>query len=339
MKIIAAIVLAIGILASLPADATEMGERDAIKAKVVAAFADEDFSRLDAMADEFRRSKSRTSSGLWHLTLFYAGLGAAFHSHGASDEGWTEVEHSIERWAKAFPNSPTAHVAYGIALIDHGWFFRGDQYAYAVPPDAWAPFSKYIGRAHDYLLAHKTEASIDPRWYETMLIIARAQDWDEGSFRRLLDEALLAEPDFYRTYFAALEYLLPKWHGDLTKVEKLANEAVIVTRRTEGMAMYARIYWYASQTQFGNNIFSNSLVVWPKMKTGFDDIIKRYPDTWNTNNYARFACLARDRKKAKQLFPLIGASPVAEAWSPPELFTRCRSWAMKGSPALRAGRI
>jgi hypothetical protein len=334
MKIIATIVLAISVLARLPAHATEMGDRDAIKAEVVAAFTRKDFSRLDAMADEFRRNKSRTSSGLWHLTLFYAALRDAFDSYGASDESWTEVEHSIERWAKAFPNSPTTHVAYGMALIDHAWFFRGNHYADAVPPEAWAPFRHYIRRAHDYLLAHKAEASIDPRWYETMLTVARAQDWDERSFRRLVDEALLAEPDFYQTYFAALEYLLPKWHGDVAKIEKFANEAVIVTRQTEGTAMYARIYWYASQTQFGNDVFSDSLAVWPKMRTAFDDIIKRYPDAWNTNNYARFACLAKDRDKAKQLFTLIGASPIADAWEPPESFTRCRSWAMNGSPAL-----
>lgn len=334
MKIIAAMVLAIGVLARLPAHAAEIGDRDAIQTVVVDAFGAKDFARLDAMADEFRHSKSRTSSGLWHLTLFYAGLDAAFHSYGASDEGWKEVEHSIERWADASPTSPTPHVAYGMALMDHGWFFLDDRHADAVSPDALASFRQYMQRAHDYLLAHKAAASIDPHWYETMLIVARTQGWDVGPFRRLLDEALHAEPGFYQTYFVALDYLFPKSHGDVTMVEAFANEAVLLTRQTEGASMYARIYWYASQTQFGNEIFSESLADWPKMRTAFDDVLTRYPDAWNTNWYARFACLARDRDKAYQLFDRIGASPVAEAWDPPELFTRCREWAMNGRPAL-----
>ena len=327
MKIIAALVLAIGVLACLPAHASEMQDRAAIRAEVAAAFSGEDFARLDAMADEFRRSKSRTSSGLWHLTLFYAGLGDAFDSEGASDERWTAVEHRIEQWAKRRPDSPTAHVAYGMALIGHAWFLRDDHAADAVPPEAWASFRRYIGRAHDYLLAHKAEASVDPRWYETMLIVARNQDWDARSFRHLLDEALRAEPGFYQTYFAALDYLRCKCRGDVTVVEALADDAVTATRQTEGTAMYARIYWYASQAQFGNDIFSDSLVAWPKMRASFDDIIKQYPDAWNTNNYARFACLAGDRDKARQLFALIGTSPVAEPGS------RGRS-----SPAAAPGR-
>jgi len=334
MKIIATFVLAIGVLARLPAHATEMGDRAAIEAEVVAAFGGEDFARLDAMADELRRSKSRTSSGLWHLTLFYAGLDDAFHSYGASDESWTEVERSIERWARTNPNSPTAHVAYGMALMDHAWFFLGDRNADEVPPEAWAPLRQYTQRAHDYLLAHKAEASVDPRWYETMLIIARVQRWDEGPFRRLLDEALRKEPEFYQTYFVALDYLICKCHGDVTTVETFANEAVTMTRRTDGTAMYARIYWYALQSQFGNDIFRESRADWPKMRVAFEDMLRQYPDAWNTNYYARFACLARDRDTAKQLFARIGASPVAEAWDPPELFTRCRAWAMKGSRDL-----
>jgi hypothetical protein len=334
MRLMAIIVLTIGLLASQPADATEIRDRHAMDASVAAAFADKDFSRLDAMADEFRRSKSRTSSGLWLLTLFYASLRAAIAPHTASDDGWTEAEHGLEQWAKAFPSSPTAHIAYGLALTEHGWFFRGNGYANDVPPDAWVPFRKYIARARDYLVAHKAEARIDPCWYETMLDIANAQGWNEEEFRRLLGEALRAEPDFYATYFAAVEYLLPKWHGDVTEVEKFASEAVLATRDIEGTAMYARIYWYASQRQFGNSIFNDSAVVWPKMKAAFDDVIKRYPDAWNTNNYARFACLAKDRSTATQLFARIGASPLAEAWNPPELFTRCRAWAMNGDHTL-----
>jgi hypothetical protein len=331
MKLIATVILLIGWLVMRPAAAGELEERDATNQQVKAAFWRQDFAELDAMAARFRRDKSRTSAGVRHLALFYPALAQAVELSAAKSEGgWTLVERQVERWITAFPNSPTAHIIYAEALIDHGFFIRGSGYARDVPPEAWAPFGRYLQRAYDHLMMHKVEASHCPGWYVAMLIIARAQGWDEERFGALLGEALTKEPDYYPTYYAAIEYLLPTWHGDLASIERLADAAVTLTRPTEGTALYARIYWHLSQEEFGDRLFTESRADWRKMRTSFDDVIKRYPDAWNVNNYARFACLARDQERTRELMARIGDAPLAKAWTPRELYRQCRTWAMSG---------
>lgn len=308
------LLLLIFFLIALPTSAQELLERKQIAVAVKTAFLAEDFGKLEEMSAKFHRDKSRTSSGVWKLSCFYAGIDQTTKGENhESDEFWKKLEKKNERWSKTFPRSPSAHIAHSRVLIRHGWFFRGTGYAYTVPKEAWEPFHKYIMLAYENLERNKRIASVDPAWYETMLIVARAQGWDRGRFDALLEEALRREPGFYQTYFLALEYLLPKWHGDLDQIEQFANDAVKRTKKEEGLGMYARIYWYASQTQFQNDLFSQSLAVWPKIKAGFEDIIAHYPDAWNINNYAKFSCLARDKQKTRELLNKIGGNPRKKA--------------------------
>lgn len=295
------------------------------------AFIDENFSKLEEMAQGYRTRKTRTPSGVWHLSLFYSGINDVLDDARRSPAPVREAkmashERRARRWAERYPGSPAAHSVNGLALLARAWSHRGSGYAHSVPPEAWAPFYRHLGLARAYLEEHKTVAAVDPRWYEAMLAIARAQGRDRDEYDKLLDEALEREPLYYQTYFEALENLLPKWHGDVQEIERFARDAVNRTAAQEGRGMYARIYWFASQTEFGNELFSESRAVWPQMKDGFDDVVARYPDPWNLNNFAKFACLAGDKAKTKELLSRIGADVVREAWQPALLLQQCAAW-------------
>jgi hypothetical protein len=308
----------------------ELVERRTISSTVEHSLLSGHFDPLEEMSSGYRSTKSRTSSGLWNLTLFYAGIGAAIESAGQhGDRGFADLETKILKWAEQYPLSPAAHLAHSSLLISRAWAIRGDGLAVRVRPEAWAPFRRYVARARKHLEKHKSVASVDPHWYEVMLQVARAQNWDRDRFDRLVDEALEREPLFYQTYFQALEYLLPKWHGDVLEIEKFALAAVERTSKEEGNGMYARIYWYASQTHFEYAMFRDSLVVWPRMKAGFEDIIARHPDAWNLNNYAKFSCVAIDKPKTHELLQRVQADIVFEAWPSTEAFQRCTDWASK----------
>jgi hypothetical protein len=323
--------LAFGLFMAEPAHAaTELEQRAAVSAATQESFLSNDFRRLENVSAQYRRERSRTSSGLWNLTLFYAGVEEAIENQASDqdiDASFGEVEKKIKAWLEAFPESPSGHIADGMALLERAWAHRGGGYASTVDPEGWVQFNKYVALARKSLETSKAVASVDPKWYETMMIIARAQNWERGEFDALLNEALEKEPLFYQTYFSALEYLLPKWHGDIHEIENFAQDAAARTRRQEGLGMYARIYWYASQSQFSNDLFNNSLVEWSQMKDGFEDVIARYPDAWNLNNYARFACLAGDKSKTRELLKRIEPSVVAEAWRPLQLKQTCAEWA------------
>jgi len=179
------------------------------------------------------------------------------------------------------------------------------------------------------LEAHKSVAAADPRWYQMMVSLATDQAWDRDEFDRLLDEAFEREPAYYQTYFQAIDYLMPHWHGDIGEIEEFAREAVRRTSKQEGRSMYARIYWYASQRYYQNDLFTKSMAAWPRMKEGFEDLMVRYPDPWNLNNYAKFACLASDKQTARELLKRIHPDPVIDAWDPPELLQWCSDMASR----------
>jgi hypothetical protein len=310
--------------------ATELQERSTLSTAAQQAFANEDFAALEAQSRDYRSTKSRTASGLWKLTLFYVGLNAAMYvddSGSAREAAYAALETRNVKWEQRYPTSPTAYIAHSMALIDQAWSYRGSGYAKTVKPESWAPFFKYLALARENLEMHKTVASSDPRWYETMLSIARAESWERDRFDKLLNEALQREPLFYQTYFQALEYLLPKWGGNTHEIEAFAQQAVRRTFKSEGRGLYARIYWYASQTQFQTALFTDSLAAWSRMRASFEDVIDRYPDDWNLNHYAKFACLAQDRDKTRELLERTETAIVPEAWNTPALREQCKAWA------------
>jgi hypothetical protein len=313
--------------------ASEFAERNAITEATKRSFLNDDFEELERVSAAYRQEKSRTPSGLWKLSVFYSGIDEAIGQckKGRDPEvAFPPFEEKTRKWVEAHPASPTAHIVRSQVLTGRAWAHRGCGYAHTVSEEGWENFRRYIAAARSNLEEHKTVAAVDPEWYEEMLTIARAQQWELNDFKGIFNEALAREPLYYQTYFMALEYFLPKWHGCAEEIEDFAQDAVGRTKELEGQGMYARLYWYASQTQFENDIFRNSLADWPQMKAGFEDIIRRYPDAWNINNYARFACLAQDKPKTVELLKRIDkSSVVAEAWVPSLLKDECAAWASR----------
>ena len=305
----------------------ELARRQAICDAASKAFLAADYDKLEATSTQYRKAKERLPSGVWKLSNFYCGIYQAVHQPRKDREArFAMLENAAKQWTQKYPHSPAAHITYGGILVSHGWAFRGSGYASTVRKEDWEPFFRYLARGRDYLQKHKAIAAADPQWYVSMLGIARAEGWKEERFEALLNEALEREPLFYQTYFEALENLLPKWSGSLLEIERFAQAAVRRTSAQEGRGMYARIYWYAAQTQYGNGLFMQSNVVWPSMKAGFDDVVARFPDPWNLNNYAKFACLARDRSTTREILRRVGGDVVPEAWQPEVLFKQCSEW-------------
>jgi hypothetical protein len=310
-----------------PTIADELRQRQELTETVTTRFFAEDFDALERLATEFRTGKSRSASGTWRLTHFYYAFNSALPSREKDDGFWSRANAIADRWVQRYPRSPTAHMVRATVLVRHGWKFRGGGYASSVDPAAWPPFFKKLGEAKDYLRRHKDVASVDPHWYDSMAQIATAEGWDSRDFEALVDEGLTREPLYYQLYFSAVTFYLPKWGGDAGQIESFANAAVKRTQKEEGYALYARIYWVASQYQYGSDLFTRTGVVWPKMKRGIADVLARYPDQWNINNFAHFACLAGDRDEARKLIGRMSGVPIMQAWKTVETFSRCQAWA------------
>lgn len=286
------------------------------------------YDELDRLAAKYRKSGARTASGRWMLAHYYAGFRQAARAMAFDREGYVRLEEKFLEWAKHSPESASAHIGYAMALLEHAWFYRGNGPPAQVLERNWGPFYSYLGLAYDYMIEHAQTGKTDPHWYRVMMIIARAQAWKAEQFQELFDEAVAAHPYYHEIWYGAADYLMPRWYGSYEEIAKLASDAVDYTSDREGTSMYARIYWYISPAEDGRDLIASSKPVWQGMSAGFDDMLERWPDQWNINNYARLACLARDQAKTRDLLDRMDGPPLAEAWARAwPSYDKCRDWA------------
>jgi hypothetical protein len=305
----------------------ELSDREAIKYEVATLLQRKDFAKLESIARDYRSSK--TSSGVSKLPLFSGGIELVFNYKRKEPEFWNAAEQLAIEWIKLYPKSATAQLAYAQVLIAQAWSYRGGGYANTVKTENWPLFQEYLEKARIYLEQNKAIASTNPQWYVEMISVAKGQGWTDAKFSKLINEGLSRYPLYDNIYYQSVGYYGPKWGGNARKIEKFARESVKRTQATEGLAMYARIYWVASQNDYRENLFTDTLVDWSSMKKGIDDVLKKYPDSWNVNNFAKFACLAGDKTKTKELISRINQPPIAKAWGNVSYFQQCKDWALQ----------
>jgi hypothetical protein len=80
--------------------------------------------------------------------------------------------------------------------------------------------------------------------------------------------------------------------------------------------MYTRIYWDLSNyqnTEF--DLFRDSRASWPAMKSGFESMVRQYPQSeWNLNAFASFACRAGDGPMYAALRVKMGQKVFGDVW-------------------------
>lgn len=312
----------------------ELEQRAIISDTVGRWFQAENFAEIEHLADEVRAKNLRTASGLWVIGLVYSGIDSiANHREVKDDAGWDQLEGRAKRWIAAYPASVTAKIAYAGILQDRAWFYRGGGgYANTVSEEQFDAFYRQIAKSKKYFEATRDIAGIDPNWYLKYLAILRVQKGGkEEAFERTFDEATKAFPDYYPNYFEAVTYYLPKWHGDAYEVERFARRVMKSRDKRTGQMLYARIYWYASQSQFKNAIFLVSVARWNDMRDGFKAIVADYPDQWNINNYAKFACLVGDERTTREAFGLMKGDPIESAWPSTAQYRSCEQLAGRSS--------
>lgn len=326
-KLYRMVVLIILSLVTSFASSDELVMRNWIMENVENLFMYEKFNKLDFLSERYRKSSKRTDSGLWKLTIFYNGIDSLFDFDADDEYFWSVSRKRIDTWLQKSPKSPAANIAKGILLYKLAWAIRGGSWAKDVPKTAWKPFKDNLRVAKKHMLDTKKIAARDPHWYVIMADIQKGLNEDTKTFNKIISEGLEMSPNYYQLYFSAISYLAPKWHGDKQQIENFANKAVKRTKSSEGMGMYARIYWFASQVQYDERLFSESMVVWKKMKKGIYDVIKRYPDSWNVQNFAFFSCLAKDKETTRMLFDKISGPMIEKAWKKKTSYDACRKFA------------
>lgn len=289
------------------------------------------FEELEKLAAQYRNKNERSPSGKWNLTHFYDGLYKywEFSMYYATPEMNTKRRNeTISKWIEQFPNSPTPYLAHALMHRSLAWKTRGWGYANTVKKEAWAPFYKGIRRARKILEKHKDVASKDPHWYKLRISSGVELGEKKNVITSYIFEGINKAPHYYPIHFAAVGFYTPKWRGDATQIPSLANLAVKLTKKSEGETLYARIYWAAIESRDGNQILFSRTMSWDRMKKGMDDVVARYPDSWNINNFLYFSCYKADKQQAQKLISMMEGDPIMSVWGKKELFEECKNFAL-----------
>ena len=287
------------------------------------------YDKLDQAADEARAKDLALSDGQPLLTAIYDGVIGCGCGNQLTDELWQVRKQRIEEWAKRKPQSTTARLALAAFPVRYAWMARGGGYANTVSPEGWKLFRERMEEGRKSLLALKGNARQDAGWYEMMLDVALSQGWPREKYDALFSEAVEKYPYYSPFYFSRMEFYDARWHGSQQESQRVVEEAVARTRERWGEILYARLNWLIADEM----MFLTGRIDWPRMKSGFEQMVKDYPDPWNFHNFAKFACLASDLKTLQTLLPKISGGPIVAAWdNRPEFYRHCTMAAAKGRP-------
>ncbi|MEM9009795.1 MAG: hypothetical protein AAGE18_01105 [Pseudomonadota bacterium] len=310
--------------APLSAQAEELAERAKIRERVMALVEADAFDEIERLAATWREEETRTSSGLWRLTVMHWALEGTFWVEGPDDPRRAVLEDRLERWAEAAPSSSTRIVAEGYLLHRIAWAVRGNGFANTVSRPAWQGFREWTAKAINHLEANRHLAVNDPAWWALMVEVHLAAGTSRLIFDRFVAEALERHPRYYQLHFHALFYYTPRWYGSPSELDERARISVEATRETDGAGLYARSYWYLWQVGERRDFFERHPVDWPLMRAGIYDVVDVYPADWNLSTFAYFACEMQDRRTYDDLLARMTGKPEARIQVSGNMYQVCR---------------
>jgi hypothetical protein len=275
------------------------------------------YRQVGVAATVFQQAKEQPqmTDGRSTMAAIYAGYGDAV----LREKQWDEHLARIREWRASEPDNVQAVLTEGAYWIAYGRFARGGQFAANVPQQAFERMHERMAHAEAALETIRPLSAKNPIWYTEMLTIGLIDGWDMKRRVDLFNDAIRADPYFYASYSRMATSLTPRWGGSLSEYHAFVEGSVSRTRPREGNSYYARLYWNLAEIESDRDPFRDLGIPWQKMKSGFDDLMQRFPDSqWNLHHYAHFACRAGDGKTFNKLRPTLDLrkmNQMSRIWS------------------------
>jgi hypothetical protein len=297
------------------------------QAQVHIAIEEGNFAKIERMYAEFADTKLRTTDGSWMLL----GVQNAFDNwFYAMDD--SRIARLFSDWKQKVPDSKLLPIMEAQMWQRTAWRARSGRGSAAMTREMQQEFSERLRKASRALEASAEAGRDSPIWYWVALIVAGSSSRPEAQFDALFEEAAARFPTYLPLYLTRVNYYLPQWGGSFDKVEAFARRSEERTAATDGNAFYAWLYVDVARKNGGDeNFFRTSRVSWPHMRDSFDDMIRRYPDTWNKILYATFACLARDRETTAKVLTMLPPDAQLGAYTDGISTDACRRFALDRS--------
>ncbi len=294
----------------------------------------ERFDELEKLTSELREEKLDFYAGYSNLSRAYGYLDGP--GRKAEESVWKEYIIKLEKWAQAYPQSPTPLVALGNTYTSWAWKARGGGYADSVNRQAWKVFKDRLENARRYLNVADKLPTKDPEVYRALIVVAMGLNWPKAEMEAVFKKGVEIEPNYMQLYQAKAYYLLPRWHGEPGEWEAFAQEVADARGGEEGDILYMNIGRSEAWSE-GAEFFRNTRISYARMKRGFESSLRRYPNyVWEMNSFCYFACIAADRPTARDLFAKIDGQWEKEVWERYDTFAQWQTWATQNGRAPAA---
>jgi len=289
--------------------------REEIGCAAQRAFRSGDFDALERLFAMYPAGYADPLDGGSDRHAIQAGLDDLFEYGNIAAE---EMFINMARWRRLYPDSVLPGVIEAAALTDWGWAARGHGYATSISPQQMQLFAYRNYMAEGLLEDTRGRGEHEPLWYAQFVTVKLDINDTRGEIESLFDEGMEKFPHFLPLYRAELRVLMPRWGGSYQKVDELINATASKEDPSAGDKIYARLYWsYATLEGDDVDIFTESMVSWPRVAGGFDLLLKEYPGSdYLLNGYAYMACRAKDAAKYHELRAKLNSHYSSTAWSP-----------------------
>lgn len=287
-----------------------------------------DFAFLEQTVTKLRTSKKLLSDGQPELSAFYYGIANCIQKRCSKDnippEAWERRRLLLNEWQQAYPNSSAVMIARAYLMKAFALHARGEGYINTVSAEQYKLFTERTGAARSIFEEIRSSSADDPAWYSGLLDIAWLQQWPQEKFDALYNEGVRRFPYYLPLYFTKAWYLTPRWGGTQAAFAKHVDEIARNTSATMGETMYSRLHWLT----WGPEMFKSGQTDWRRMRQGFTKMTNDFPDQWNINNFAKFACVAGDPETLQTQLTRI-TTPIADAWGNLQYYENCVDYATR----------
>jgi WD40 repeat protein len=270
----------------------------------------DEFDRLEALADDFRKNPRERDTHHPELEILYEALDEL----ADGNDDWDAHFALIGRWRAAKPESITPRIVEAKAYINQGWQARGEGYADTVSQQGWEVFHDRLKKAMAVLAeASSSIAAQDPELYRVALGAQRGLNMSREAADEAFRRGQAIDPYYFPLYSEMAVGLLPRWGGQQGDVARWSAE-VCDALPTRGDEFYARIA--CALLGYESHDFQGALGMdLARIRRGLEQMKPDYRESrWLVNCGAMFASLAGDDAAAHELFERIGEFYEPSIW-------------------------
>ncbi|KQV85088.1 hypothetical protein ASD15_08175 [Massilia sp. Root351] len=280
---------------------------------IEAQWQERDHGGLEASFKSLCGASERFSDGQPKIMIYESALNHYFGAWNA----WDAYPRQLQEWRTQYPDSLAQALAETMYWSAYAWKARGGGYAHRVPQEAWQLFHERMAMASARLEESKALSNSCPLWHSLRI----ANLMETGAPRAVIEaaykQAVAAFPFDLQIHAQMARVYSPRWGGSAREFDAFARRAAAITRSAEGQGMYARLYWGEDCNCDSAPPFASDGTgpEWKVMKAGFEDLLKRYPNsTWNANKFASFACRANDKETYLKLRTALQGAVYEALW-------------------------